>query len=209
MEVLRQLVQTIVIIVILAVFLEMLLPRSDMRRYIRMVMGLLIIIAVLQNITALVNKDFFSSIPGVVDRVDYEPVSLDKVMAAGKSLAEKNNQEAAQKYSEGLAKQVLSLANMNSEIKAVNAVVHVDENTTGISKITIFFTPAGGDSLATDDFTGNRAVQPVIVDTGFQTAATGYPGEPSDADIKAASKVSSLVADFYNLSKDRVEIKYQ
>ncbi len=209
MEVLRQLVQIIIIIVILTVFLEMLLPRSDMRRYIRMVMGLLVIIAVLQNITALVNKDFFSGIPGVIDRVNYEPVSLDKVMAAGKSLAEKNNQEAVQKYGEGLAKQVLSLANMNSEVKAVNAVVHVDENTTGISKITIVFTPAGGNDTAAEDFTGDRAVQPVIVETGFQTATTGYPVEPSEADIKAASKVASLVADFYNLSKDRVEIKFQ
>ena len=88
MDILRQLIQTIVVIVILAVFLEMLLPRGDMRRYVKMVMGLLIIVAVLQAVTGAINSDLLQEIPDVTHSpFGYEPVPLEEIMAAGQSLS--------------------------------------------------------------------------------------------------------------------------
>ncbi|WP_180261144.1 stage III sporulation protein AF, partial [Desulforamulus profundi] len=47
LESIKTLVQVLVIIIVLAVFLEMLLPSSQMQDYVKMVMGLLVIIVVL------------------------------------------------------------------------------------------------------------------------------------------------------------------
>ena len=46
MEIIRSLVQNLIVIIILAVMLDMFLPAGEMRKYVKMVMGLLIIVAV-------------------------------------------------------------------------------------------------------------------------------------------------------------------
>ena len=65
MEVIRNLVQSLVIIIILAMFLEMLLPAGQMRAYVKMVMGLLVIIAVIQAVGSMARWSF-EEIPALV-----------------------------------------------------------------------------------------------------------------------------------------------
>ena len=210
MDILRQLIQTIVVIVVLAVFLEMLLPRGDMRRYVKMVMGLLIIVAVLQTVTDAVNSDLLQEIPDITHSADgYEPVSLDQIMAAGRSITESNREAAAQKYSAGVARQVLSLAGLNPDVNAIDARVLVETDTSAINSITIIFTPHNGGAPAPGGMEAESGVQPVIIDTVGPDEMDENNVHPTENEIKSASRVASLVADFYSLRRDQVLIEFQ
>ncbi|MDR3288179.1 MAG: stage III sporulation protein AF [Peptococcaceae bacterium] len=67
METLRALVRHLVIILLLAVFVEMLLPNEAMRRFVRLLMGLFVISALLQPITALLHTPLTMDIPAWAD----------------------------------------------------------------------------------------------------------------------------------------------
>jgi len=215
MDILRQLIQTIVVIVILAVFLEMLLPLGDMRRYVKMVMGLLIIVAVLQTVTGVWGSGLIREIPAVTESfAGYNAVPLDDIMAAGQSISEANRREAAQQYSRGIERQVLSLAALNNDLHALDARVTLREDTNEIDGITVFcsgsavkpHTPAvaGNNGLEESD------IQPVIIGApGEEIRDSGAGSKPSAAEMRAAADLSGVVANFYNLRPEQVKIEFQ
>lgn len=63
MQTLQTLVRNLAIILLLATFLEMLLPNKSMRGFVQMVMGLFVISAVLSPITAFLNTPLAMEIP--------------------------------------------------------------------------------------------------------------------------------------------------
>lgn len=214
MDILRQLIQTIVVIVILAVFLEMLLPQGDMRRYVKMVMGLLIIVAVLQSVTGVINSDLLRDIPDVTEAPSgYHPVPLEDIMAAGQSLSDANRQEAAQQYSRGIARQVMSLAALNNDLQVVDASVQLHESTNEISGITVFCSSGANrpPSPTTEDNAGpdGSGIQPVIISTPGKDKPGGAGVQPTTTEMQAASDITGLVANFYNLQREQVKIEFQ
>lgn len=218
MDVLRELIQTIIVIVVLAVLVEMLLPNSDMRRYVKMVIGLLIIMAVLQSVAGVVNSRFMQEVPAVTVSDTGAP-PLEDIMAAGEELAAINRDKAEQQYREGLSGQVLALVNMNSEMQAVDARVNIDGENSDIKEITIVFKardkePAGiaNNGLnITNSENGALDVQPVVVELGEKTAVNeksqvkGATPEQS----KIAAELTGVIAEFYNLKPDQVKYEFQ
>jgi len=128
METVRSLVQNIIVIVILAVFLEMLLPAGEMRRYIRLVMGMLVIMAVLQAAAGLVGNDFNLEMPDVFAAAEPPARRLDDILEEGANLFESQQQDALEQYKKGLAKQVAGLARLNGEARVAGVNVLVEEN---------------------------------------------------------------------------------
>lgn len=210
MDILRQLIQTIVVIVILAVFLEMLLPKGDMRRYVKMVMGLLIIMVVLQTVTGVINSDLLREIPDVTEAPSgYNPVPLENIMAAGQSLSDANRQEAAQQYSRGIARQVMSLAALNHDLQVVDASVQLHESTNEINSITVFCSSADQPPAPITEDKNGPGIQPVIISTTGKDKP-GDPGvQPTASEMQAASDITDLVANFYNLRREQVKIEFQ
>ncbi len=211
MDILRQLIQTIVVIVVLAVFLEMLLPQGDMRRYVKMVMGLLIIVAVLQTVTGIMHSDLLRDIPDVTEAPSgYTPVPLEDIMAAGQSLTDANRQEAAQQYSRGIARQVMSLAALNNDLQVVDASVGLHESTNEISSITVYCSSGAEQSPAptTEDNAGS-GIQPVIISTNAKKIPDNTNVQPTAGEMQAASDITGLVANFYNLQREQVQVEFQ
>ncbi|MCL2336919.1 MAG: stage III sporulation protein AF [Firmicutes bacterium] len=203
MDVLRQLIQTIVVLVILAVFIEMLLPLGDMRRYVKMVLGLLIIVAVLQTVAGVLGSGLAGKIPAVTESFALRNTPpLEDIMAAGQSIAAANRREAAQYYTQGIERQVLSLAELNNDLHAVKASVTLRENSDEINGITIFCSVKSIQPQAPAD------IQPIIIGTTGE--ATGKSGaKPSAAEVRAAADLANVVANFYNLRAEQVQIKFQ
>ncbi|AGL02024.1 stage III sporulation protein AF [Desulfoscipio gibsoniae] len=231
MDLLRELIQTIIVIVLLAVLVEMLLPGGDMRRYVKTVMGLLIIMAVLQAAAGVINKDFMQDIPAVTVSDTGDP-PLEEIMAAGQELADTNRDKAVQQYSEGLSNQVLALAGMNPDVQPVDARVSIDGKNSDIKEITIVFNAApvggagddsgGGDTLsadsagsggrrATDSRGGELDVQPVVVDIdGKETSEeVGSVTVVSPEQKQAAAGLTAVVAEFYNLKPEQVKYEFR
>ncbi|TYO95635.1 stage III sporulation protein AF [Desulfallas thermosapovorans] len=221
MDVLRELIQTIIVIVVLAVLVEMLLPGGDMRRYVKMVMGLLIIMAVMQAAAGVIHSDLVRDIPAVT-AVDSGAPPLDDIMAAGQGLAREDRELAVQQYSKALSGQVLALARMNGELQVLDARVTVDENS-AIEEINIVFAAADGDNTpssqsagdgarqADQDAGGDLGVQPVVVDIkGGDVAGKESPAPAvTPEQERAAAGQAAMVAEFYNLRRDQVKYEFR
>jgi stage III sporulation protein AF len=211
MGIIRELVQTIVVIVVLAVFIEMLLPRGDMRRYVKMVMGLLVILAVLQTAANAVHSELMRDVPGIT-MSDAGVPPLDEIMAAGKQLSELNRDEAAQKYREGIAGQVLALAGLNSKVHAVDAVVSTGGEMNEIREITSIFSTTGDQHLDGAGETETPVdVEPVMIDVrGNETTRdAGNAAMPGPEEKRAALEVTRAVAEFYNLQPGQVKYEFR
>lgn len=210
MDVLRELIQTLVIIVVLAVFLEMLLPRGDMRRYVKMVMGLLVIIAVMQTAAGVVNSELLREVPRVTVSDNGSP-PLEDIMAAGKQLSDLSRDEAARRYSEGVAGQVLSLAKLHAGVNAVDARVKIGPENNSIDEITIIFSTGSVKQAEKMGAGGSdTGVRPVVINIGDDAGgAKRDTGTPTAEERKAAARVAGAVAEFYNLQPGQVKIEFQ
>ncbi|MFA6808701.1 MAG: stage III sporulation protein AF [Eubacteriales bacterium] len=63
MEGLKELIKNLAFILLLATFLEILLPEKSMRGFVRLIMGLFVISAVLTPVTSIFNMDFVNEVP--------------------------------------------------------------------------------------------------------------------------------------------------
>ncbi|HIE12151.1 MAG TPA: hypothetical protein EYP63_01795 [Desulfotomaculum sp.] len=116
MEKIELLVRNLILIVVVAAFLELLLPVGEMRRYVRMVIGILVIFAVLQVLV------------GLFDRTDLLPrVTIEKQSFEGgeqSRFQEEYANRAVAAYRRGLARQVKALAGLSGlEVAEVEVVM--------------------------------------------------------------------------------------
>lgn len=123
MEAIRNLVQVLVAVVILAVFLDMLLPGGDLKGYVRMVMGLLVMVAMLQTAGELfhLKMDYLLEPLGSARTGFNRELDAKEVLKKGEEISLKQRQKAAEQYRRGVENQVLALARLHSGQK-INAV---------------------------------------------------------------------------------------
>jgi stage III sporulation protein AF len=212
MEIIRDLVQTLIIIVVLAVFLDMLLPTGQMKPYVKMVMGLLIIIAVLHSISGLLQQDWMREVPGVTARPGSPGPPLEDIMAAGEQLQLKNQDMALEKYRQGLSRQVLSMAKLSPGAKVVDVEISLEEEQSrqsygGIKHITLLVDPNAPDA-------GNNTrdnIRPVNINVSDSHAARESSEDmeiPPELE-EEIEKVTGYIAGFYNLSPEQVSVIYK
>lgn len=201
MQELSQLVQSLVIIVMLAVFLELLLPSSGMRSYVQMVMGLLVVIAVLQVIFKFINTDFKLQVP----EVSTTPIaSMEHIQTNAQKITEHYKDRAVEDYKTGIAKQVLALARLNQELTIVDARVELHtepgEQYGRLASIGLVVTdqpPGAAGSIATVEIAVGAEQQGELTSEQLTTEKK-----------QAVEKITDMVAGFYNLSKEQVQVTY-
>lgn len=212
MEIIRNLVQNLIVIVILAIFLEMLLPAGDLRKYVKMVMGLLIIVAVVQAVGDLVRMDYGGDLPSFTQKED--KVQLSGILEAGKKISGDQQQKAIEQYRRGLANQVMALAGINKEVPVVEVEVKVqsERSDPGFGQLReIVLAVAGNpDRTPLDPEKGVVAgVEPVSVQVGHRTETVGQEETGSRPPREAVAHLVNTVANFYNLKPEQVKVVYR
>lgn len=123
MERVAELVRNLTLLVVLAVFLELWLPTGEMRRYVRLVCGLLLVAAALQVIlTGLRSGTEFCSLP---------PVGSSAVASASSPEWQKKAEEL---YRESLARQVKALSRL-AGLPVDQVEVLLEEGTGGYPRL--------------------------------------------------------------------------
>lgn len=107
MEKVTLLIRDLVLIVVITALLDLLLPVGEMRRYVRMVMGILVLVAILQVFAGFVYRAGFLPVPAVTN----EP-PLRSEGESYESFRTEYFKRAAAAYREGVAKQVRALARL-------------------------------------------------------------------------------------------------
>lgn len=212
MEVIRKLVQNLIIIIILAVFLEMLLPAGVMKKYVKLVMGLLIIVVVVQAVGDLIHLDYKGELPSFTKKE--EKLQLSDILEAGKKISGDQRQKAIEQYRSGLARQVMTLTSMNKEVAVVDVEVKVqseesDQNFGQLKEIVLAV--AREHEAAPREAKGVlvQEVEPMAVRVGRQKDEVGQPGGEVGPPREAMSNLINTVANFYNLKPEQVKVVYR
>jgi len=123
LEAVKVLVRELVVLAVLALFLELLLPPGDMRRYVKMVFGLLVIVAVVQALAR----------PWQSLAQDFAALSIEETKAVagtsfdqGQRMWEKSKEQALINYEDGLCRQIKALAGMHPDVEVLNVEVRLD-----------------------------------------------------------------------------------
>ena len=210
METLRLLVQNLIVIAVLAVFLEMLLPASQLRSYVKMVMGLLIVVAVLQTAGNVIKGDWLAEMPDFTVPEDKTEANIGDIIENGKKLTEANTARAVEEYKKGISRQVSALVGLdgNVEVISTDVVVQEDRSAKDFGRVREIRLLLGRQC---NEKKGSVVIEPVDqVTVGSQASGAegGKAGIPSEL-RSSVEKLSSTVANFYNIPPEQVKVIYR
>lgn len=121
MGVLVQLVKNVLVIVILASFMELLLPRGTMQKYVRFSIGLFIVVAVMQPVLALMTDKQDIS----VGFWEYNSVSGDDILEKGQEINRVMRVSQQEVLQEKVAGQVSAVALLVPGVEGVETRVQL------------------------------------------------------------------------------------
>lgn len=204
METLRLLVQNLIIIVVLAVLLEMLLPSGEMRRYTRMVMGLMVIVAIVQAVSGITGGGLFREIEEYSWRS--APPNQGKgfdILEQGRRLDQDNRKQALEQYRKGVERQISALVGVDGKVRLAGADLNIEDDPSKkdfgrIREVKL--------RLVMEE--GVKAVEPVTVMTDKNKAGPAQGGEPPPELAQEAAKATRIVANFYNIPQEQVKVKF-
>lgn len=215
MEIIRLLVQNLIVIVVLAVFLEILLPAGEMKRYVKLVMGLLVIITVLGALGSLFRGNWALELPEqAIGDGNAGATGLTEIMAGANKLSQDHRARALAEYRRSLARQVSALAGLSGEVTVLSAEVDVyaeDNNPKfGQVKEIRVMVKSGAQPGSRRE---NTLTQPVKIQVGEkgpgEPAKTGREQAPNQSQTlpgEVKNKFKTTLANFYNISPEQVKI---
>ena len=191
MQTLQTLVRNLIVILLLATFLEMLLPNKSMRGFVQMVMGLFVISAVLAPITTFLHTPLEMEIPAWTA---ITPQDLPAIATEGQGL--KLAQGAVQEqYRQILVHQIKALALGSEGVEGAEVVVEFEEGAGGLTEqpkivlIEVTLTSAKGEILP---------VQPVTI---------GQSPPPTQNQSLVADRVRERIAELMSISKEKIIVQ--
>lgn len=201
MGVIRELVCNLAILLILAALMEMLLPMGNLRNFVKMIMGLFLIVTIMNPILGVVKQPVAFQVTDSALRMDTKGI-LDK----GKQLQQANEQAALRQYEQTLAQQVKAVAKLAPRVTVQEVRVAVDGTSRSgqIKEISLVVTPGGRGEKP------RALIDPVNIEApqiqgegepGKAKAATAEVGEISPEDKQ---NLVETIANFYNLPSEKV-----
>ena len=134
LEGLREVCRQLLVLAGLSLFLEVLLPGGNLKKYTQFVMGLLLVAAMLNPLLGLtrglapeIKASVFTDMRRLltVDGVDEVDSQTQQIVAAGSNLAAGARAQAAQELADGLEKQISSLVGLTDGVEACAVEVNL------------------------------------------------------------------------------------
>ncbi len=207
METIYQLVRNIVFLVLLAAFLEMLLPLKETRRFVEVIFGLFVVVAVLNPVVALFDQKRFLT-QEVYQEVGAE--ELEAILSRGEELQRAAAVEARAVYGKRLEDQIRTMACLVPGVGA--AVVKVEQeawdpslqSVGGVERVFITLRPEEDD---------NQSIPPVERVYVSSEADEPDPGnrnpEGRQGREEARLRVQETIASFFGLRKEQVIVSWE
>lgn len=191
MQTLHTLVRNLAVILLLATFLEMLLPNKSMRGFVQMVMGLFVISAVLAPITTFLHTPLEMEIPAWTATT---PQDLPAIATEGQGL--KLARDAVQEqYRQILVHQIKALALGSDGVEGAEVNVEFEEGAGGLTDqpqivlVKVTLTSAKGEI---------PLVQPITVGQSLPTTKIQSP---------RAENARERIAEIMNISKEKIIVQ--
>jgi len=192
-DILTHWVRYIIFVVLFASFIELLLPSSQMQRFVRVIMGLFIMLAILTPIIDLVQH---RGMPTQIQAMAGSNDESTQIINHASDVAREREQLAAQLYKQEVAQQMQVMVIALDGVADAKVVIELNtmENHTlsyAIAHVEVYVTP--GISKNGSD------IKKIKID--------GHLQEVSDSATELDNKIKKMIVELYQLSKDRVDIK--
>ncbi|WP_129597773.1 stage III sporulation protein AF [Anaerophilus nitritogenes] len=198
MNFLRSWIINIVSVVIFITFLEMLLPNSNMKKYIKMIIGLLVMIVILSPLLQIVHGNF-----NIEDEVLKTSLAIDQknLSLTFDDLGNIQNQQVIKLYTQKIETNIKDKIEQDTQcmVLKVNAEIETSkehENFGAIKKMNIVLKNPINDST-------NKKIQ---------TVSISPIGKPPDSDYKSQDtipvikKIKESISNIYQIDKDQIFI---
>jgi stage III sporulation protein AF len=188
-------VKSIVLVVLFASFLELLLPNGSMQRFIRVIMGLFIMLAILNPVIDVIQNP---GMEGAVPVLSNSSANSSPIVAASHAIVEEREQLSNELFRKELSKQIKAIVTALEGV--ADAKVQVDiyaestsNNRSGTIKNVVVYVQPG--SLA-----GSKKIARVSI--GNQNTEEVMQVTP-----QLESKIKLTISELYQLSKEQIDIK--
>jgi stage III sporulation protein AF len=195
MELIIDIVRHIMLIVLFASVIEMFLPRSEMGRYVQLILGLFVIITILNPIMNLKDKDFQLKILNISKPKESVVASgIDE----GLRLRENNQVLATETAIVHIRNQVTGLINLvpgveDADVGIVTAPDFID--TGEIIKISIYVQSEFSQKK-------NSFVEAVDINTSIDEKQSPIELSPQET----AQRIKDVISSFYGLEVSKIEV---
>ncbi|MDF2572739.1 MAG: stage sporulation protein [Sporomusa sp.] len=195
-------VKSIIFVVLFASFLELLLPNNSMQRFIRVIMGLFIMLAILNPIINIIeNKMTEDQIPTMATRSSSDLSAGGDILNAANHVAGKRNELARELYVKDLSKQIRATVLAIDGVADAKVSVEIadtppQQGTIGKIKSVVVYIEPG---ITADE----RKIAKVII------RPDGLEKTPESNNLSQAviDKIKRAVTELYQLKSNQVEVK--
>lgn len=186
-------VKYIIFVVLFASFLELLLPNSSMQRFVRVIMGLFIMLAILNPVIDLVQNHLT---PSQVPVLSANSANSMVILNNAKTVARDREQLSAEIYKKELAQQMkvmITALDGVADVKVVIDTNHSNNNKLSnmINSVVVYVTP------------GNAPTNSKIAKVSIGQQLGGV----TDLNVELQNKIKRLITELYQLPKEIIEIK--
>ncbi|MGB4503801.1 MAG: stage III sporulation protein AF [Syntrophaceticus sp.] len=195
METIYHLVRNIVFIILLAVFVEMLLPMRESRRFLEVVVGLFVLVTILNPIVSLIRQEPFLEF----EFEEGNKKELQMILDQGKELQQVQESQARDNYGKQLEEQIAVVACMVPGVEEAETSVQFAtgssmESVVAIEKIEIVIKQTSPQSIV-------EPVEKVSIGSG-----AGEEKQVNTGTQDVLQKVQKSVASFYGLQPETVVV---
>ncbi|HHT64357.1 MAG: stage III sporulation protein AF [Bacillota bacterium] len=198
------LVRNVTIIILIACFLEMLLPQGEIKKFVKAVLGLFILISMLNPILSLFDKKAVNEVLAWQDPIQ-EKAELDTILKKGEEISEDLNEKAIEMYKRNLAKQIETMVNLVkgvvwAEVEVFMKINNENFSYDGVEKIIIH---AG---MARDGEEGGiKKIEPIEIKvTGKESNLKEQRHRPDQEEVK--KEIRETLKSFYNFREEQIQI---
>lgn len=193
-------IKSIIFVVLFASFLELLLPSNNMQRFVRVILGLFIMLAILNPVIGFIEKGLASDqLPALAARTEN---SLDlNILSAANNVAGKREQIARDMYIRDLSKQiratVLPIDGVADAKVTVSIDTESDQKSKSIGKIknvVIYIEPG---------IPAERKVTKITINHSAAEVANDSEKLPS----ALVAKVKKSISELYQIKANQIEVK--
>lgn len=193
METIYHLVRNIVFIILLAVFVEMLLPMRESRRFLEVVVGLFVLVTILNPIVSLIRQEPLLEF----EFEEGNKKELQMILDQGKELQQVQESQARDNYGKQLEEQIAVVACMVPGVEEAEASVQFAtgssmESVVAIEKVEIVIKKTSPQSIV-------EPVEKVSIGSG-----AGEEKQVNTGTQDVLQKVQKSVASFYGLQPETV-----
>jgi stage III sporulation protein AF len=186
-------IKNIIFVVLFASFLELLLPSSSMQRFVRVIMGLFIMLAILNPIIGVVQHHLtsISPIPALSTNSEASNLITNEV----NHVTNERDKLSLELYKKELGQQIRVLILAMDGVADANVVVEIESNTANrVKSIVVYMKPGIS--------TKNEKVATIKkITIGKQSGKT----EELYAGLK--ERITEMITELYQIPKEKVDIK--